>query len=111
MQTTGGPLQRCLPQRIFFDSSEIFTENSSSVGAASRTGMVASFHKEDGRREGRVRETEKFKTRVRFRATVRSSTREKYIDETMHADLLCFSPFFFTYVIYFRKILSILSNK
>lgn len=46
-----------------------------------------------------------------FRATVESSTREKYIGETMHADLLCFSPFFFTYVIYFRKILSILSNK
>lgn len=98
MQTTGGPLQRCLPQRIFFDSSEIFTENSSSVATASRTRMVASFHKEDGRREW-VRETEKFETRVRFLSRMESSTREKYTGETMYDFPLLFSlPFFFFYM-------------
>lgn len=98
MQTTGGPLQRCLPQRIFFDSSEIFTENSSSVATASRTRMVASFHKEDGRREW-VRETEKFETRVRFLSRIESSTREKYTGETMYDFPLLFSlPFFFFYM-------------
>lgn len=100
MQTTGGPLQRCLPQRIFFDSSEIFTENSSSVATASRTRMVASFHKEDGRREW-VRETEKFETRVRFLSRIESSTREKYTGETMYAydfPLLFSLPFFFFYM-------------
>lgn len=111
MQTTGGPLQRCLPQRIFFDSSEIFTENSSSVATASRTRMVASFHKEDGRREW-VRETEKFETRVRFLSRIESSTREKYTGETMYPydfPLLFSLPFFFfTCVIYFRKIFSAL---
>lgn len=97
MQTTGGPLQRCLPQRIFFDSSEIFTENSSSVATASRTRMVASFHKEDGRREW-VRETEKFETRVRFLSRMESSTREKYTGETMYPydfPLLFSLPFVF----------------
>lgn len=123
MQTTGGPLQRCLPQRIFFDSSEIFTENSSSVATASRTRMVASFHKEDGRRErggeegARIARQKSLK-RVYydfFRATIGSSTREKYTCEskTMYADfpVLCFLPFFFfffTYVIHFRKIFSLL---
>lgn len=98
MQTTGGPLQRCLPQRIFFDSSEIFTENSSSVATASRTRMVASFHKEDGRREW-VRETEKFETRVRFLSRMESSTREKYTGEIMYDFPLLFSlPFFFLHV-------------
>lgn len=73
--------------------------------------MVASFHKEDGRRErggeegARIARQKSLK-RVYydfFRATIESSTREKYTGEskTMYADfpVLCFLPFFFFFYI------------